>query len=50
MALNKQKSYGEGYTQSKFKIKINKRKLFYFIFILLCLSEIVLGVLWVLGF
>ncbi len=50
MGSFRQKSYGQRYSQSKVKVYINKRKLCYVIFALLCLSEACLGVLWALGY
>jgi len=49
MILNKQKSYGQAYSQVEIKIKISKRKLLGIIIIFLCLVEVVLGVLWIMG-
>ena len=49
MLLNKQKSYGQAYSQVKIKVKIDKRKFLGFIIIFLFLAEIVLGVLWASG-
>ncbi len=46
---NRQKSYGKRYLQAKVKFKFNKTKLFCAIFALLCLGEIVWGILWALG-
>jgi hypothetical protein len=50
MLENRQKSYGNRYKQSKFKVRLNKLKLFYAIIGILVISEIVLGVLWALGY
>ncbi len=47
---NRQKSYGERYSQIKVKVKLSKRGLMYTIFGFLCISEIILGVLWALGY
>ena len=46
---NRQKSYGKRYYITKIIVKINKRKLWYVIFAILIISEIVLGVLWLMG-
>ncbi len=46
----RQKSFGQRYGQTKFKVRLNKRKLCYIIFAFLCLSEVCLGVLWALGY
>ena len=47
---NRQKSYGKRYPIAKVTVKINKRKLWYVILGILIVSEIVLGVLWLLGY
>ena len=48
--INKQKSYGETYSQVRIKVKFNKRKLLKFLIIYLTLTEIILGVLWAIGY
>jgi len=46
----KQKSYGKRYISSKVRVKFNKRKLLLAVIILLLIAEIILGVLWALGY
>lgn len=46
----KQKSYGDRYINTKVQAKINKKRLLLSIIILLGICEIVLGVLWALGY
>lgn len=48
--LNKIISNGERYIQNSVKIKISKFKICKIIFCFLIICEIVLGVLWALGF
>lgn len=49
MHLNKQKSYGKRYESAEVKVKMNKRKLFYFLSSLYILGIVTIGVLWALG-
>lgn len=44
------KSYGERYAFASVKVKISKRKVFIIIFAFLVVTEIVLGILWALGY
>lgn len=45
----KQKSYGNSYSQVKIKVKINKVKLLKYLIIFLFICEFILGILWALG-
>lgn len=44
------KSYGERYIFTKVKVKINRMKILKILFGFSLLAEIILGVLWILGF
>lgn len=46
----KQKSYGQRYQSAKVKVKLSKRKVLLMVILFLILAEVVLGVLWALGF
>lgn len=49
--MNKKiKSYGERYAFTKVKYKVNKKILIYIFFVFFVVVEIVLGVLWGLGY
>lgn len=49
--MNKKiKSYGERYAFTKVKFKVNKKILIYILFAFFVVAEIVLGVLWGLGY
>ncbi len=44
------KSYGERYNYTKVKFRFNKAKVLKLLFLTLFICEIILGVLWALGF
>ena len=48
--FKKYKSYGERYNFVKVKIKLNRLLLLKVLFIVLVIAEIVLGILWCLGY
>lgn len=48
--IKKVKSYGRQYNFVKVKVKINRLLIFKILFIILLLAEVVLGVLWLLGY
>ena len=48
--MDRQKSYGKRYYQNKFKIKIRLKHFIIFSFIIMFAVEIVLGLLWALGY
>jgi len=50
MNLNRQKSYGKRYESVQVKVKVSKRKLFYFFSCLYFFGIIAVGVLWALGY
>lgn len=50
MIKNRIKSYGERYISVENKYKVKKRVVFKLVFSLLIVSEVVLGILWYLGF
>jgi len=47
MLLNKQKSYGNSYSNAKVNFKVSKRKLLGAIILFMYIAEIILGILWI---
>ena len=50
MILNRQKSYGKRYESAEVKVKLSKKKLFYFLSSIYVLGIVAVGVLWALGY
>ena len=49
MKKSRQKSVGQRYESAEIKVKLNKRKLFYFLSAVYILAIVIVGVLWSLG-